>query len=252
MNDSKFLGVEDNKWDESNDFYKDYMKKLGGYYKGIIETNQITVEQIPQRMVMDIGCYVGDAKLSGMLYKYELYKKVIDLAGDIAEVGIWRGDSFLFWTKLVKIFEPYNLTQVYGFDWFKGMKPGSEDDIQQDGQYCGEYQHLLDIIEWQKLDNIAIVQNMNVINEIEKFVEERPHLRFKLLYIDCGIKEVMEASYKYLYPRLVKGGVLMMDHYNYKVSPAESNIIEKYIGNNIVHQMPFARQPSGYIIKEFY
>lgn len=40
-----------------------------------------------------------------------------------------------------------------------------------------------------------------------------------------------------------------MDHFNYKVSPTESDIVDKYIGDNIIHQMPFARQPSGYIIK---
>lgn len=248
--DSRVLGVEDNKWDVSNTSYKEYMKKLGGVLKEKIDSGQMNIEEMPQRIISDLGCYVGDAKLANILYKYELYKKVINLTGDIGEVGIFRGSSFLFWAKLIKLFEPYNLTQVYGFDWFQGMAPSGEDDSQQQGQYCGEYQHLTDIISWQELDNIAIVQNMDVITGMQEFVEKRPHLRFKLLYIDCGIKEVMEASYKYLYPRLVKGGILMMDHYNYKVSPTESDIVEKYIGNNIIYQMPFARQPSGYIIKE--
>lgn len=249
--DSKLLGVEDNKWDESNELYKRYMRQLGGVLKEKIQSGQIAIEELPQRIVGDFGCYIGDAKLANILYKYELYKKVINLAGDIGEVGIFRGSSFLFWAKLIKLFEPYNLTQVYGFDWFQGMEPGGEDDAQQTGQYCGEYEHLMDIMSWQRLDNIAIVQNMDVVTGMQKFVEERPHLRFKLLYIDCGIKEVMETSYKFLYPRLVKGGILMMDHFNYKVSPTESDIVEKYIGNNIVYQMPFARQPSGYIVKEF-
>jgi hypothetical protein len=60
----------------------------------------------------------------------------------------------------------------------------------------------------------------------------------------------MEAAYEYLYPRLVTGGILLMDHYNYKVSPSESDIVERFIGDNVVMQMPYARQPSGYIIKK--
>jgi hypothetical protein len=90
---------------------------------------------------------------------------------------------------------------------------------------------------------------MDVTKEIKDFVEERPFLRFKILYIDCGIYEVMDACFKYLYPRLVTGGILLMDHYNYKVSPTESDITERFIQNTPVHQMPYTRQPSGYIIK---
>lgn len=248
MNSEQFE-IEDDKWRASNQDYSEYMEKLGEYYYEMVDSGCIQINDIPKRIVSDINCYIGDAKLSDALFKYEMYKKVLDLAGDIAEIGIFRGDSFLFWAKLIKIFEPYNLTQVYGFDWFQGMKPSSVDDAFQENKYCGEYEHLMDIIKWQKLDNIALVQNMDVITEMEKFVNDRPYLRLKILYIDCGIKEVMEASYKYLYPRLVKGGILLMDHFNYKVSPTESDIVDKYIGDNIIHQMPFARQPSGYIIK---
>lgn len=251
MSNSKIYGNEDNKWNESNELYSQYIKQLGEIYKERVNLGEMNIEDIPQRMISDINCYIGDAKLANTIYKYELYKKVMMLSGDIAEVGIFRGDSFLYWAKLIKLFEPYNLTQVYGFDWFNGMKPSENDDLYQDGKYCGEYNHLMEIIALQKLENIALVKNVDVTKEIQKFVEERPHLRFKLLYIDCGIKEVLEASYEFLYPRLVKGGILLMDHYNYNVSPTESDIIEKYIGNNIVHQMPFSRQPSGYIIKEF-
>ena len=250
MINSEELKVEDSKWDKSNADFSNYIKKLGQSYKNKIESGEITIENVPARMISDGNCYVGDAKLANTLYKYDLYKKVMNLAGDIAEVGIFRGDSFLFWAKLIKLFEPYNLTQVYGFDWFQGMAPSQNDDQFQQGKYCGEYEHLKEIIQWQNLDNIAIIQNMDVTVGLKKFVEERPFLRFKLLYIDCGIEEVMEASYKYLYPRLVKGGILLMDHFNYKVSPQESDIVEKYIGENIVYQMPFARQPSGYIIKQ--
>jgi len=249
LNYKKLLESEDNKWAKSNESYYSYLKKLGEVYSARVDSSKMTVSEITERMITDSNCYIGDVKLARLLCMYELYNKVLHLAGDIAEVGIWRGDSFLLWSKFVRIFEPYSATQVYGFDWFKGMQAGKNDDVNQIGNYCGEYQHLKEIIDWQDLGSIAIIQNMDVITGMQSFVENRPYLRLKLLYIDCGIEAVLEATYKYLYPRLVTGGVLLMDHFNFKSSPTESDIIEKYIGHQTVYQMPYARNPLGYIIK---
>ena len=40
-----------------------------------------------------------------------------------------------------------------------------------------------------------------------------------------------------------------MDHYGLSTSPTEIDIVEKYIGNHLVMQMPFNRHSSGYVIK---
>lgn len=245
MGSNEISNNENKKWEKSNKSYFEYMDKL----TGMINQNYLP-DVIPNEIVGNFSAYVGDANIAHMLYQYELYKKVLELNGNIAEIGIYKGKSFLFWAKLVKIFEPYNLTQVYGFDWFQGMKPQKSDDSNQQGKYIGVHEELTNLVKWQGLEDTALVFNMNVITDSMKFLEERPYLRFKILYIDCGIKEVLEAAFEAFYPRLVKGGILMMDHYNYAVSPTESDIVEKYIGKNKIHQMPFGRQPTGYIIKE--
>lgn len=236
---------ENNKWESSNKAYSEYINKLTPMLNDAYKP-----EELPSDIITNFGAYGGDANIAHMLYKYELYKKVQNLNGNIGEIGIYKGKSFLYWAKLIKLFEPYNLTQVYGFDWFEGMKPMECDDPNQKGKYVGSYDQLKKLIEWQKLEEIALVFNMNVITDSMNFIKERPYLRFKLLYIDCGIEEVMKAAFEAFYPRLVKGGILMMDHYNYAVSPSESDITEKYIGNNVIYQMPFSRQPTGYIIKD--
>lgn len=246
MDSGEILHYESNKWEKSNKSYFEYMDKLTEMIN-----RKYDPDEIPKEIVTNFGAYGGDANIAHMLYKYELYKQVLDLNGNIGEIGIYKGKSFLYWAKLVKLFEPYNLTQVYGFDWFEGMKPYECDDVNQQGKYVGSYEELMNLVEWQGLEDTALVFNMNVITDSMKFVEARPYLRFKILYIDCGIKEVMEAAFEAFYPRLVKGGILMMDHYNYAVSPTESDIVENYIGKNIIHQMPFSRQPTGYIIKEY-
>ena len=56
---------------------------------------------------------------------------------------------------MVKLFEPYNNTQVHGFDWFQGMKPSEFDDKNQNNKYVADYDLLKRLIKLQSLENIA-------------------------------------------------------------------------------------------------
>ena len=224
---------EDNKYERIDKGYFDYINAISDWN---IETKEI---------IYNFPVFVGQVNIARALFFYECYKKTINLAGDIAEVGTYKGASFLLWAKLIKLFEPYNATQVYGFDWFQGMDSGVTK-----GKYIASYETLIELIHLQKLEDVALLFKMNLIEEVKKFITERPYLRFKLLFIDCGLADVMEKTLEAFYPRLVNGGVLIMDHYNCKVSPDESDIVEKYIGKNKILQMPFNRQATGYVIKE--
>ena len=228
---------EELKYQKDNDIYFNYIAELE-------KLNPPTKE-----IVYNFPIFVGQVNMARMLFLYELYKKVINLSGNIAEIGTYKGATFLLWAKLIKLFEPYNPTRVFGFDWFKGMETGSNDNKENNGLYKADYEMLKKLISLQNLNDVAILEKMDVTKEISDYIQERPYLRFKIIFIDCGIEKVMEATLKALWPKLVKGGILIMDHYGLLSSPTESNIVDKYVGNREICQMPFSRQPSGYIIK---
>jgi hypothetical protein len=190
--------------------------------------------------------FVGYVNLGRFLFLYDLYKKVTELNGHIAEVGTFKGATLLFMSKLVKMFENYTSTQVHGFDWFMGMNPSEGTHA----TYKGDYEVLLKLIELQKLEDIAIVHKMDITKDLKGYFDEHYYLRYKIVLIDCGIKEVMEAALEQFWPRLVPGGILIMDHYNAEVSKDESDIVEKYIGDNYIRQVPFTRSPTCYVVKE--
>ncbi|MFB9276306.1 class I SAM-dependent methyltransferase [Cohnella cellulosilytica] len=190
--------------------------------------------------------FVGYVNMSRFLFLYDLYKKVNELNGHIADVGTFKGATLLFFTKLVKLFENYTSTQVHGFDWFMGMNP----DAGANSTYKGDYETLLKLIKLQKLEDISIVHKMDITKELRGYFEQHPYLRYKIVLIDCGIKEVLDSALEHFWPRLVPGGILIMDHYNAEVSKDESEIVEKYIGSNYVRQVSFSRSPTCYVVKE--
>jgi hypothetical protein len=130
------------------------------------------------------------------------------------------------------------------------MEPSIIDDKKQTGKYLADYDLLQNLISIQKLNQIAVLHKMDLTKELGAFFKENNHLRFKIVFIDCGITAVLEESLKYFFPRIVRNGILIMDHYNSSSSPSESEIIEKYIGINQIRQMNYSRQPTAYIIKE--
>jgi len=231
-------------WNKFKDIDKEFHKNM----------NEILNLDIPKiNLIHHFPVFIGHVNLAKYLFLYDLYKKCFELSAHIADVGTWKGASFLFMAKLVRLFENYNNTQVHGFDWFEGMEPGEDDKkLDEDylSKYKSDYEMLLKLIDLQKLNDIAILHKMDITKELDTFFKKNPHLRFKMVFIDCGIKEVLDKSLENFWQRLVNGGILIMDHYNVEVSPSESEIVERYVGKNYIRQFPFNRQPTAYIIKE--
>ena len=92
---------------------------------------------------------------------------------------------------------------------------------------------------------------MNLEKQFENYIKSNRWLRFKLVFIDCGIEKVLEKTIKIVWPRITNKGILILDHYNNSVSPMESEILEKTIGKNIIKHMPFVRQPTAYVEKKY-
>jgi hypothetical protein len=193
--------------------------------------------------------YVGYIAIARMLALYELYKQTKDLSGHIAEVGTFRGATLHFVGKLIRIFEPNSNTQAHGFDWFQGMTPGAADNKVETGRWQGDYERLVGLTKAQGLDDTIIVHKMDVSSALQPFLQQHDYMRFKFVFLDCGLQHVLTAALPAFWEKLVPGGVLIMDHYNHGVSPSESALVDRVTGGAAIQQVPFARQPTGYIIK---
>lgn len=225
------------KFTKEDEIYFNYIEELDKY------------NYCSKDIIYDFTVFVGQVNLARFIFFYELYKKVLELNGDIADVGTYKGASFLLMSKLVKIFEPYNSTKVYGFDWFEGMKPSKDDDVNQKGKYIASYDTLNELIKLQGLENVAVLNKLDLTKQTKSYLEERPSQRYKIVFIDCGIKNVLEETIPAFWSRLVNGGIMILDHYNNSHSPSESSLLEKTIGDRLIKQMPFNRQPTAYVIK---
>ncbi len=205
-------------------------------------------------LIHQFPVFVGSVNLARFLTLYEVYNQTKNISGDILDIGTWKGFSFFTFVKLIKIFEPYTSTQVHCMDSFEGMNK-SEEYLQKITGSSNKYDECSEeltkkLLDLQGLDGIGIVNRLNIIYDLEEWCNKRPWHRFKLIFLDCGIEEVLESSFRNLWDRLVPGGILLLDHFNSSASPSESNFVSKYCKNCEIKQISFSRSPSAYIVKK--
>ena len=193
--------------------------------------------------------FTGELTLARYLSLYEAYKMTSGLAGHIGEVGIGLGSVSILFAKLCRLFEPHSLTLVHGFDWFQGAAPTEEEKHVAKGEYQTSEKLVRDIIRIQNLEGIVRIHNMDATTQMGPFMEENQHLMFKLIFLDCGIHDVVASCIKNLWPRLVPGGILVLDHYSHEFAPGEARAVRELLPQAVFRQFPFGWMPTAYTIK---
>ena len=151
------------------------------YYKGLEMIKGLGYEI--DDFVHHFPCFVGHMTISRFLVLYEAYKMTLGISGHVADVGIFRGASLLWLTKLTQIFDPESMTQEHGFDWFQGMDPGQGVSAAvQKHAYMEPYDRLMKLIHAQSLENVVRVHRLDVTSDLKGRLEQWPQLQFKLFF----------------------------------------------------------------------
>jgi hypothetical protein len=196
-------------------------------------------------------CFVGDLTLLRMLTLLEAYNDVEDISGHIADVGMFRGASSFWFAKLTKLYHPNSLTQVHGFDWFEGNQPDPWEKNIVIGGGKESFQRVKKLSRLQGLDNILKVHKLNLKDELEDFFTERPHLKFKLIFMDAGMYSVVKSSLPFFWNRLSRGGIIIFDQYNFDIAPGETKAVDEFFSELgvTIKTFKYSWMPTAYIKK---
>ena len=221
-------------------------KKFYEYIKHL-KKNKTSIEDLLEHST----AYIGHMSLNRIITLYEIYKKTLKLNGHIAELGVYKGSGSLLFAKLVKIFESESLTQVHGFEWFKGtdFKNQLDNDLVKKGTYSYDKKKLINLIKNQGFSNILKIHDLDISKNLVTFLKKNPHLRFKLVFLDIGINKVLDIAIPLMWERLVKGGILIFDQFNHELAPGETIAINKHLKKKKIMTIKNSWMPNAYIIK---
>lgn len=234
---------------DTNGFELSRFREDPAYHQSVQELLSLGIEPID--LLHQNTAYVGKVSIARKLAFYELYKQVLPLAGHIAEIGVWKGAVFLYYAKLVEIFEPHSNTLVHGFDNFLGMDPSEAEKAQIDaGSYKADYATLRKVIDIQQLGHVAKLHKLDVTTDLPRFFDSYRGSRFKLVFMDAGVYSVLKACIPAFWERMVPGGIMAFDQFNYELSFGETNAVREFLPGQKIYSLPWTRNPSGYVIKE--
>lgn len=199
-------------------------------------------------------------RLRKLLVRYDLFRISLDVPGDIVECGVFKGTGLMLWLKLLQIYCPGSIKQVIGFDVFTSYaKTSGSFEAEQVESFISESRFqgvtIDEIYEKIKAINLSRDKCELVSGDIRKtaseYVATHPGFRISLLNLDLDLEEATFTALEALWPRVVRGGVVIFDEYS--VSRwTESDAVDKFFNGKSIklRTLGWARTPTSYVVKE--
>ncbi len=201
-----------------------------------------------EEIAQTFPAYIRRQLITRFLAYYELFRLVQGTPGWIVECGVYRGFSFFSLARFLEIFCMGDKTRkVLGFDSFKGFKELSKEDGPSNPEvtrvvgganpnaFREEFYELLDALNkdgFAPWSQRAELVEGDVQETIPRYLESNPGLRISLLHLDIDLYKPVSVALEYLYPRVVPGGIIVMDEFAHKDWPGESQALEDIFKKN--------------------
>jgi len=158
------------------------------------------------------------------------------IAGDMVECGVWKGGSVMAMAlTLLQLGERDR--SLYLFDTFSGMTAPSDVDV----DYQGQQAHvILDAVRCeasqQEVEKAVFSTGYDrekihfVPGRVEETIPDHAPASIALLRLDTDWYESTQHELRHLFPRLARGGVIIIDDYGHWRGARQA--VDEYIAQN--------------------
>ena len=197
------------------------------------------------------------SRIRKILARYELFKRTINIPGDITECGVFKGVSFMFWLKCLKIFSPNSIKKVVGFDMFTGFPKNLETKEKISAKKyikSSEFKGLnpIDLSKKAKkiLNNRFELVKGDVSKTSKRYVSKNYGFKISLLHLDLDTYAGTKSALINFFPKISKGGIIILDEYGSR-GWGETDAVDEFFKekNYKVNLLDNTESPTGYIIK---
>lgn len=174
--------------------------------------------------------FSNPTRVNKFLAHYELYQMILNLPGDVFEMGVFKAGSLIRWASFRQLLENSFSRRIVGFDTF-GKFPVKGVELDVDLEYVEAFvakagdalsrDQVEQIITRKGFENIELLEG-TVTDTLPHFVMKNPACRIALLHLDLNVKEPTKFVLEALYDRVVPGGLIVIDDYTSVVGATEA------------------------------
>jgi len=185
-------------------------------------------------------------RIGKIIAHYELYKMTLNLPGVIVECGVFKGATLIRFAVFRELFQNPFAKKIIAFDTFgKFPKSNFANDkklrqrfIDEAGDESISRSQLKKVLNNKGINKSIELVVGDITNTVPSYLKEHPEFRISFLNLDTDTYEPAVTILKELYPRIVKGGVLLLDDYG--TFPGETKAVDEYFKNTDVKIRKFA------------
>jgi len=158
------------------------------------------------------------------------------IAGDMVECGVWKGGSVMAMA-LALLHLGEDDRSLYLFDTFSGMTAPSDVDVDYQGQQAHA---ILDAVRCeasqQEVEKAVLSTGYDrekihfVPGRVEETIPDHAPASIALLRLDTDWYESTQHELRHLFPRLARGGVIIIDDYGHWRGARQA--VDEYIAQN--------------------
>lgn len=195
-------------------------------------------------------------RFSKFITHLEFFRRTSEVRGEIAEFGIFKGNSFFRWIKFRDLLEQTGSRKIIGFDIFGDFpEAGFEGDkskrdafvAETDGGKSISLEELTELLNKQGLNkNVEIIKG-DILITLGKYLDDNPHLKISLLHIDVDLYEPSKFILEKMYDRVTPGGIIILDDYG--AFAGTNKAVDDFFKNKAeIKKLPYSNAIS-YIVK---
>lgn len=166
---------------------------------------------------------------------FQLLESTLPLKGSVAECGVWQGSTLLPTGLFLRRRAPGK--RLFGFDSFQGLNEtvsrdvplgGEDDDRKHVGGFSNTSYEAVD----QRVREFGLAKTVTLVpGYFQDTLAYYADRRFSFVHLDCVIYESYRTCLEFFYPRLVKGGVILLDEYNDPPWPGCTLAVDEFLAD---------------------
>ncbi|HEY4339910.1 MAG TPA: TylF/MycF/NovP-related O-methyltransferase [Steroidobacteraceae bacterium] len=169
---------------------------------------------------------LNNAGDSARLWSFILnIKQVLEagIEGDFAELGVWRGNT----AALLAYFAEAKSRTVYLFDTFEGFSERDFKGVDIGARPKNFANTSIDMVRevvgtpWTSCEVVAGY----FPDSVQPAHRDR---RYAIVSLDCDLYEPMKAGLEFFYPRMPRGGLLMLHDYSSRQWPGAKQAVDEF------------------------
>lgn len=230
-------------------------------------TDNLFANVIPRDQILsNLGLFLTSKNLARILFFNHIYQQIVNIQGQILDLGTRWGNNISILTSLRSIYEPFNRhRKIIGFDTFEGFPDISPQDGNSDLMVPGNLQTGGDKYVCYLADVLAAHEQLNPISHINKFqlikgdacktvrlyFKENPHAIVAFAYFDFDLYKPTKECLQMVKDRIVQGSILAFDELNDADSPGETIALQEVFGLKSVelNRLPFVSRISYFVYR---